>query len=148
MLEIKRLIDYNLEKTVYLERYLDANRMIDDMLVAGQLSDIDALVVKKRAIGTSIDVIDDKIIKAIDELKCAVGIDDLAQLDTSRYGDAVKLKIESGKVLKLMVELKNSDDALLKKIDAHFAKYKDSTERIDRNKLYNYTNKRLSPRSK
>ncbi len=144
MSEIKRLIDYNIEKTMYLKRYLDANRVIEDMLMAGQLSGLDEVVDKKRAIGRSIDVIDDKIIGAIAALKQSVGIDDLSQLDTSRHGDAAQLKIESGKVLHLMVDLKNSDRALLEKIDAQFAKYKNSTARIDRNKLYSYTNKRFA----
>ncbi len=146
MIEIKHLIDYNVEKTIFLERYLAANRVIDDRLKAGQLSGLEELADKKRAIGKSIDVIDDKIIAAIADLKRNAGIDDLSQLDARRYDDVARLKVESGKVLQLMVELKNSDSELLQKIDQHFRKYKNSTERIDRNKLYSYTSKRFSER--
>ncbi len=139
MQEINRLIDFNIEKISYLNAYLDSNKTIEDLIALEQFSNLEALVSKKRAIAQSIDVIDDKIIRALSLLKQAVGITDLAQLDIKAHPDAEQLKIEAGKVLQLMVKIKQSDEKLLKKIDASFKKYGNSTRAVDKNKLYYYT---------
>ncbi len=143
MQEIKRLIDFNIEKISYLNAYLDSNKTIEDLIALEQFSNLEALVSKKRAIAQSIKVIDDKIIKGLAALKQKAGIDDLAALDIKAHPDAEQLKIEAGKALQLMVKIKQSDKALLKKIDAGFAKYGNSTNVVDKNKLYHYTNNLL-----
>ncbi len=143
MQAIKRLIDANIEKNSYLNAYLNCNKTIEDLIKLEQFSNLEALVSKKRAIAQSIDVIDDKIIRALAQLKQEAGIDDLAELDVKAYPAAEQLKIEAGKALQLMVKVKQSDEKLLKKIDASFKKYGDSTRLVDKNKLYHYTNNLL-----
>lgn len=136
---IEQLTEYNREKIIYMNEYLDANAMITEMGQTHNISAIKKLVAKKQGLITSIDIIDDKLIKGIEQLKEVLGIDDLSEINVQAYPQIVKLKIAAGDALKQMVAIRQSDEEVKAVIDRVFKQMADDQSTIEKNKLYYYT---------
>ncbi len=141
MLAVDKLIDYNKEKLLFLKEYIDTNEMILEMGASNNINALMDLANKKRRLITSIDVIDDKIIRGIAELKEEASVSDLAELKATEHSNLRQLKIVSGNVLKKMVDLKQSDVVAREMIDKVFDHMKTSQSTVDKNKLYYHTDK-------
>lgn len=139
MKTIEQLIAYNREKIVYMNEYLDVNAMISEMSQTHNISAIKKLVIKKQGLITSINIIDDKLIKGIARLKETLGIDDLSDIKVTDYPQIVDLKIAAGDALKQMVIIRQSDDQVKTVIDRVFAQMSSDQSAIEKNKLYYYT---------
>lgn len=136
---IERLLEHNKEKSKYIKSYLTTNEMIIEMLGGSNLAAVKELSDKKRSIITSIEVLDDKIIRDLAALKEDYGVKDISDLSVSDYPLLAQLKRESVRVLRQMVDVKKSDDALTKELDSVFDSYESSDNKFYRKKLEHYT---------
>ncbi len=136
---IKKLIEHNLEKIEFINSYLLTNDMISDRLVDGNFTAVKELSEKKRALITSIYVVDDKIVKGLNKIKADLDVKDISEASTSDYPELAELKRESVKVLRLMVKVKESDEALFSQMDDVFDDYQKSEGKFDKKKLESYT---------
>ena len=145
MTSIQQLIEFQIEKMAFIQSYLAANELVTERAIERNFNAIRELMEKKQGLATAIDVVDSKIIQGIEKLKEEARVDDLASLSPLDYPELKQLKIEAGKVLKAMVSIKASDEAVTTHIDAAFVALKTSVKHMDRNKIYYYTKSYFEP---
>lgn len=139
MESIKKLIKKNVDKVEFIKSYLEINDMIKNMLENHNFQAVKELSEKKRGIITSIDVVDDKIVEGLSELKKNLKIEDISMASTADYPELAELKKISVKVLRLMVEVKESDEKISSLMDFVFDNYKSEIGKFDKKKLEHYT---------
>lgn len=142
---IKKAIDDNRQKSEYLDSYLTLNEMVMERLAESNISAARELMNKKRAIITGIHVIDDKIIRDVEQIKLSCNVEDLSELSPSEFPELRELKELAMKVLRKMVDVKKSDEAVSDKIDAVFEDYKNEKGKFDKGKLEVFTKKFFDP---
>ncbi|MDO4772438.1 MAG: hypothetical protein Q4A72_02595 [Bacillota bacterium] len=142
---IKKAIDDNRQKSEYLDSYLTINEMVMERLSESNISAARELMNKKRAIITGIHVIDDKIIRDVEQIKLSCDVEDLSELDANEFPELRELKDLAMKVLRKMVDVKKSDEAVSDKIDAVFEDYKNEKGKFDKGKLQVFTKKFFDP---
>lgn len=142
---IKKAIDDNRQKSEYLDSYLTVNEMVMERLSESNISAARELMNKKRAIITGIHVIDDKIIRDVEQIKLSCDVEDLSELDANEFPELRELKDLAMKVLRKMVDVKKSDEAVSDKIDAVFEDYKNEKGKFDKGKLQVFTKKFFDP---
>lgn len=142
---IKKAIDDNRQKSEYLDSYLTINEMVMERLSESNISAARKLMNKKRAIITGIHVIDDKIIRDVEQIKLSCDVEDLSELDANEFPELRELKDLAMKVLRKMVDVKKSDEAVSDKIDAVFEDYKNEKGKFDKGKLQVFTKKFFDP---
>lgn len=136
---LQRLILIQEEKKSFLVDYIRMNEMINQAAESGNTFDLQGLNLKKKKLVEAISLLDQRFLDALGQLKTALNLEDLSQASVSDYPALKDLKIISGEVLKQLVEIKRSDEALKTAIDTAYAHLKGSTRPIDLNRMYAYT---------
>ncbi len=137
---IKKLISYNQEKLEYLDKCLTANQMAKDLIKAKNINALSELSKKKKTLITSVEVIDDKILSAMSDVKKKHNVKNLQDIKDVEKEFLTQLRDVSILVVEKMVELKISDDEVLSRIDDMFASYDESVDENDTKKVEYYTN--------
>ncbi len=137
---IKKTIEDNRQKLKYLKSYLTLNEVAMERVNESNIVALNELSNKKRALITSINVLDDKIINDIDCIKSFYKIKDLSELSPDREPKLKDLKEIATEVLRKMVDVKKSDEMLFRKMDVVFDDYKNEKGKFDRSKLEVFTN--------
>lgn len=139
MQEIERLISLNGEKLGCLVSYSHADDMLVDMLKDSNFTAIKELNLRKKALATSIDLLDDKIIEALAALKKEKNIEDISQLSAADYPRLAELKDVSLKVLKKLAEITERSKQIKLSVDRAFDDYREEDGKFDREKLMSFT---------
>ncbi len=140
MNNIQKAIDNNRQKLTYLDSYLTVNEVAMERILESNISAVKELINKKQAIITSINVLDDRIISDINNIKEFYSVEDLSELSAKEYPKLWELKEIATDVLRKMVDVKNSDQVLFEKMEDVFEDYKNEKGKFDRTKLEAYTN--------
>ncbi len=140
MEHIIKAIDNNRQKLTYLDSYLTVNEVAMERISESNISAVKELIGKKKAIITSINVLDDRILSDIDNIKSFYNVEDLSELSAKENPKLWELKEIATDVLRKMVELKKSDEILFEKMEDVFEDYKNEKGKFDKSKLEVYTN--------
>ncbi len=140
MENIIKAIENNRQKLNYLASYLTVNEVAMERISESNISAVKELIKKKKAIITSINVLDDRIIADIDNIKLFYNVTDLAELSAKENPKLWELKEVATDVLRKMVDVKNSDEVLFAKMEEVFEDYKNEKGKFDKTKLEVYTN--------
>ncbi len=139
MNNIHKVIEDNKQKLGYLTSYLTLNEVAMERIKESNISAVKELISKKKALITSINVIDDKIIKGIENIKSSYKVNDLSELSAKKMPELWDLKELATDVLRKMVEVKKSDELLFEKMELAFDDYKNEKGKFDKRKLEVYT---------
>lgn len=137
--EVTRLITLNEDKLNCLKKYSDCNEMILQMLEDKNLSALKKIRPKKSALISSIKLLDARLVDLVAELKKNEKIDDLSELDITKYEDLKKLKELSLTVLRLMLEVKGQDEQVAHELEERFEEYRISKSKLNTNQLESFT---------
>ncbi len=136
---IDKLIEANEQKSHHLKTYLTLNEVAMDRIRENNVTAVKELVLKKKALITSINVIDDKIIETLSTMKKDLNISDISELSVEEVPELVNLKEIATAVLRQMVDVKQSDEKLFEKMEGAFEDYKNEKGKFDKRKLQYYT---------
>ncbi len=136
---VEELIVCNEKKLGYLKNCLDANRQAEILVEKANVNSLFELANKKKSLITSINVIDDRIVSLVSRLREERGVDSLADIIAGGDATIVELRRISVEVVEQMANLKQSDDAIMKRLEELFDNYKNSHSSADQKKLEYFT---------
>lgn len=139
MNEVTRLIELNEDKLICLKKYCDCNDMIIKMLDDHNLSALKKLMPKKSALVKSIQLLDDRVVNLVAELKQREQIGSLEEIDVTKFSNLQQLKDLSLSVLKIMLDVKKQDEFVAARIEESFEEYRHLKSRVKTNKLESFT---------
>ncbi len=131
------LIDLNQKKLEFLEVCLSTNEQAMFLVDNSNISALQELSRKKKSILTSINVLDDRIIALISELKKQRRVNNLSELNPDE--GLRELRGISVDVVQKMALLKQSDDDIMRRIDGMFVDYEISDKALDKKKVEYFT---------
>lgn len=139
MNKVAKLIEINEDKLVCLKKYSDCNDMMLKMLEDKNLSALKNIRPKKSALVRSIELLDEKLVQIVEELKALENISDLSEIDLTKYEDLGRLKELSISVLRLTIDVKNQDATVSRKLEEGFEEYRNTKSKMNTNKLESFT---------
>lgn len=134
---VRELIELNVQKLEFLSICLATNEQAYSLIDSLNMTSLSELSAKKKSTLTSINILDDRIVAYVEKLRQEQGVDSLSEIKSDKY--LRELRQISVEVVEKMAELKQSDDAIIRRINKMFADYESSEKSFDRKKIEYFT---------